>query len=129
MMRTFRTGAAITRDVQQILMAYADGRGQDIPLWHMASIPVERLWERAERICQLSGHGEAALVSGRIGGGTLPETDIPSAGIKLRPEVVGPLRAGRTPIIARTALGCAWIDLRTVRSDQDQEIIDTLRAL
>lgn len=129
MMRTFRTGAAITRDVQQILMAYADGRGQDIPLWHMASIPVERLWERAERICQLSGHGEAALVSGRIGGGTLPETDIPSAGIKLRPEFVGPLRAGRTPIIARTALGCAWIDLRTVRSDQDQEIIDTLRAL
>ncbi len=71
----------------------------------------------------------------RIGGGTLPRSEIESTTIRITPQTMTPpalaqaLREATPPIIGSVGSGRFNLDLRTVFPRQDQEIIEAFRNL
>jgi L-seryl-tRNA(Ser) seleniumtransferase len=63
------------------------------------------------------------------GGGTLPGTEIPSAGVALAGDVRARLRAAPLPVVARVTDGRTVLDLRTVDPDQDPVLAAAVAAL
>ena len=63
------------------------------------------------------------------GGGTLPEVEIPSAGVAVDGDRRSELRERERPLIARVNEGRTIVDLRTVDPDDDSEVAAALRAL
>jgi L-seryl-tRNA(Ser) seleniumtransferase len=75
-------------------------------------------------------------MTGYVGGGTLPQAPIASAGIAIavgggRADLLAArLRAGRPPIVGRVADGALVLDLRTVAPADDTRLTAALaRAL
>ena len=69
-----------------------------------------------------------------VGGGSLPESALPSAGIALRPQrgadaAAKALRRAPTPIIARIDEGELVLDLRTIFPPDDEHVIAALQQL
>ena len=69
-----------------------------------------------------------------IGGGSCPETALPSAALALAlpggalPSLEAFLRAYTPPIITRSADDRVWIDLRTVLPEQEPVLVEAFRA-
>jgi len=72
--------------------------------------------------------------SGKVGGGTLPRSVIPSVTIDIVPdgcslrEFASRLRGVTPPVIGYIASNCFKIDLRTVLHQQDEIVIDAIRS-
>ncbi|MDY7104027.1 MAG: L-seryl-tRNA(Sec) selenium transferase [Actinomycetota bacterium] len=121
--RALRPGGLVLAALQELGLAYLERRGGDIPLWRMATRTVEELRARAEGL----GAGRVVELTSVPGGGTLPGTEIPSAGVALGGDVAARLRAAEPrPIIARVADGATLLDLRTVDPDDDEAVRDAL---
>jgi L-seryl-tRNA(Ser) seleniumtransferase len=75
------------------------------------------------------GHGRA-----KAGGGTLPNANVPSVTIDVLPknsslnEFAASLRASNPPVIGYIADGRFRLDLRTILSQQDDNVISAIRA-
>jgi len=109
-----------------------------IPVISMISWPQPALQARAEKIvagltglpvqCQ-AGSGRAQL-----GGGTLPRSTIPSVTIDIRPLEISlellarRLRGGAPPIVGYISGGRFKVDLRTVFTEQDAQLLQGLIA-
>jgi L-seryl-tRNA(Ser) seleniumtransferase len=67
-----------------------------------------------------------------IGGGSTPEQPIPTCLIAIAPASAAAfenrLRAHSPPVIARIENEKVLLDLRTVYSEEEQELLDALRA-
>ncbi len=97
---------------------YADGRGQEIPFWRMASAPYEEIEERARAVAAAAGDA-AAVRPGTAtpGGGSVPGAGLPSPVIDIAGAGDGAflaLLAGDPPVVARREAGSLVLDLRTV---------------
>ena len=106
-------------------------------LMEMLQTPIELLRVRAEHIiAKLKtsglkigiGHGKA-----QFGGGTLPQSTIPSVTLDITPdcslaEFAARLRAASPPVVGYMSAGKFKIDLRTVFSHQDLQIAQALRG-
>jgi hypothetical protein len=119
-----------------VTLAYLGRRGDEIPLWRMATRTVAALTARAEAL----GAGTVSAMASVPGGGTLPGVEIPSAGVSLAGDRSEDLRRagpadGRTadalgrPVIARVHHDRTYVDLRTVDPADDAELGDRLRAI
>ncbi|MDE0671173.1 MAG: L-seryl-tRNA(Sec) selenium transferase [Caldilineaceae bacterium SB0662_bin_9] len=105
-----------------------------IPALSMASKSAAELKTRAEALCRtLSGHGVPVTtvdLYGAAGGGSMPGTPIPGAGIAVRvdrPDMwSASLRAGKPPVVTVIRHGQLVLDLRTVFPDQDQVLVQAL---
>jgi L-seryl-tRNA(Ser) seleniumtransferase len=79
---------------------------------------------------------QASIARGKskTGGGTLPESDLPSVTIELIPrkqslaEFAATLRASNPPVIGYIAANRFNLDLRTIFPEQDDYVISAVRA-
>ena len=113
---------------------YADQRVLDIPFWQMASAPTREIERRSLSITETVG-ATATITSGRSipGAGSVPGETIPTVLIRLEGSADGmwaSLAAAPTPVIATRRDGAVFIDLRSVKPDDDavvaRAIIDAL---
>ena len=124
--RAFRAGGLVLEQLQAVALTYMRRRGDEIPFWRMAVLPVTGLRARAEAL----GIGEVTSMASTTGGGTLPGVEIPSAGISLDGDLAASLRAADVPVIARVANQRTYLDLRTVdRADDAAVAVAAQQAL
>lgn len=110
-----------------------------IPTRAMIDESVEILRGRAERVVVAVAEGPVRVAVGqgisRIGGGSMPQTELPSVTIDLTAAAFGPdavmrlLREAELPVIGYIADERVKLDLRTVLPHQDQSLIAALGAL
>jgi L-seryl-tRNA(Ser) seleniumtransferase len=114
----------------------------DLPALRMLALTRESIEERAkDLIAQLKTAGapelEATILAGQsaIGGGSGPTVHPPTALIALKHQTLGAddvelkLRHGSPPVIARIADGRALIDLRTVDTRDEPDVLRALISL
>lgn len=138
LLRALRVDKLILAALSATLEPYVRGEATDtIPVLDMASMPVAELRKRSEVLCSLlSDRGLSAApvhLDGAAGGGSMPGTPIPSAGVAVRvdrPDVwSASLRAGEPPVVAVVRQSQLVLDLRTVLPDQDQVLVRALLAV
>ena len=112
---------------------YAEGRGGEIPFWHMVTRPVEELAVRLESIATAAGLSPTVRLSeGMIGAGSVPGMTLPSPVLALegRGEDLWPRLLGtEPPVVARRSAGDLLIDVRAVAEEEDAQVADSLRAV
>ncbi len=133
--------SALQTTVELYLVGASDGTGggqSSLPVLQMMRVSNEDLRARAEKIIASLGDLtlKASLGKGQaqIGGGTLPRSVIPSVTIDLIPndlaleEFAARLRTGSPPVIGYISEGRFKLDLRTIFSTQDDEVVCALRG-
>ena len=69
-----------------------------------------------------------------LGGGSLPTEEVSSVAMVIETngfgvdELAGKLRTNRPAVVCRIRDGAAWFDLRTVFPDQDEVLIEAIKA-
>ncbi len=113
-----------------------------VPVLRALAEPLSQVRARAERayadLAALAPTGLLVRVEddvARVGGGSLPEHDLPSAVVKLRPpdglpveELARRLRVGDPSVYPRIADDAVVFDLRTVRDDQIGDLVQAVAA-
>jgi L-seryl-tRNA(Ser) seleniumtransferase len=140
LLRALRVDKMTLAALSATLALYVDrDRLREIPFFAMLKTPVDELRKRADAICEAASTATSVRVSPRattsaIGGGSLPTTSIPSAGIELTSrdcgvdELASRLRSGRPPIIGRADGDAIVLDLRTVRPSEDAVIVAAITS-
>ncbi len=129
--RAFRPGSLVLAALQDVALSYLDRTAGALPFWRMAAAAVDGLRERAGRIAAAVSEVDLDVVdcASVPGGGTLPDIEIPSAGLAVGGDRTARLRAGTPPVIARVEDDRTILDLRTVEPDDDELVIAALRRL
>ncbi|HET6793724.1 MAG TPA: hypothetical protein VFH45_04750, partial [Acidimicrobiales bacterium] len=122
--RALRPGGLVLAALQETALHYLHRRGDAIPFWRMATASVDGLRQRARDI----GVGQVVDCTSVPGGGSLPGTEIPSAGVALDGDHAAALRRAPVPVVARVADGRTVADLRTVDPEDDGLLASALRA-
>lgn len=130
--RAVRPGKLSLAALQAVANTYLDGRAAELPIWRMATAPLDELRARAEALAARVPGAKVADTEAVIGGGALPGRTIPSAAVALpvgdarAGAALASLRAGR--IVARAAGGSVVCDLRTVDPSDDDRLAEALVA-
>ncbi|MGQ0615639.1 MAG: L-seryl-tRNA(Sec) selenium transferase [Acidimicrobiia bacterium] len=128
--RALRPGGLVLAALQQVALAYLGRDGAALAFWRMATAPVAGLRARAAAVVGTAGVGAVVDCASVTGGGTLPGTELPSAGIAVAGDVTATLRqAFPMPVVARIEAGQTVLDLRTVDPADDEALISALRSL
>ncbi|MHB0977728.1 MAG: L-seryl-tRNA(Sec) selenium transferase [Candidatus Aquicultorales bacterium] len=103
-------------------------QSQESAMRHARSL-AKKIREAAGRMADVSVEQEVA----RVGGGSLPLAEIPSAVIAVRSkkscaDVEAALRAFDPPVIVRVKEDAVLVDPRTVRSHEERELVEAFRA-
>jgi L-seryl-tRNA(Ser) seleniumtransferase len=102
--------------------------GPPPPVAQALSVDVTELRARAQRLAaQLPGAHAVDCVAA-VGGGGAPGTELPSAGVSLPESCAAPLRAGTPAVVGRLEGGRCLLDLRTVAPQDDERLVDAVRA-
>jgi L-seryl-tRNA(Ser) seleniumtransferase len=135
--RALRCDKLILSGLEATADIYLRGE-QGIPVLEMMRMPLDDLRSRAEKMkAALDGLPVKVTVGAgqaQIGGGTLPRSEIASVTLDLVHEMIPPqefaarLRDQVVPVIGYVARGCVKLDLRTIFSRQDAEVIAAVRA-
>lgn len=137
--RAVRIDKASLAALSATLVHYLRGEAIDrIPVWRMITASPADLDERAKRWA--GGLSGGRVLDGRsmVGGGSLPEEGLPTRLLAFSEEdlpqgltaqhLADRLRAGDPPVITRIERGSVLLDPRTVHPDEDERIIQALRA-
>jgi L-seryl-tRNA(Ser) seleniumtransferase len=126
--RALRADKMTLAAMQAVASSYLDGRAATLPLWRMATVPVDELRGRAERIATTVDGAKVVDTSAAAGGGSVPGLTIPSAGVAVETahadRVARRLRA--LGVVARVDDGAVVCDLRTVTTDDDERVARAL---
>lgn len=122
--RALRPGGLVLEALQEVALAYLRRDGDAIPLWRMATVPVDELRRRAAAL----GVGTVVTCSSVPGGGSLPGLEIESAGVALPGDRTAALRRWEVPVVARVREGSTVLDLRTVDPHDDAIVAAAARA-
>jgi L-seryl-tRNA(Ser) seleniumtransferase len=118
--------------LEKTLIGYLRSSG-DNPYRRMASTPVQELHHRAEMIAGKlhSSKIKAISLKSSFGGGSSPEFEFESSGIKIEgnPSLLSQkLREFSIPVISRSSASGVSIDMRTVFPDQDKDLTEAIRS-
>ena len=114
---------------------------QSVPLLTLLSTPVENLKNRAERLapqlaaCEAIAAADATEGSTFLGGGSVPNQEIPTWCVALTPAhetvdgLAARLRNGSPPVCGRVQNDRLLLDLRSVFARQDPQIVKAMQAL
>ncbi|MDA7504001.1 L-seryl-tRNA(Sec) selenium transferase [bacterium] len=138
--RALRVGKSTLAGLEATLEIHLAGNGfKEIPILQMLATPLESLYQRSHDIrnalldSPLYDCISVSNFASHMGGGTLPEQQVASAGLRVevnRPERVSQfLRLGPFAIASRIFEGAIAIDLRTVAPNEDSELIDALQSV
>jgi L-seryl-tRNA(Ser) seleniumtransferase len=94
-----------------------DRARREVPVLRMLAESPASIRARAERLAALVG-GEVEETVGRVGGGALPVTDLPSAACAVELALAEPLRAGDPPVLGIVRDGRLLLDVRTLADDE-----------
>jgi L-seryl-tRNA(Ser) seleniumtransferase len=97
----------------------------EIPVLRMLAEPLAAVRARAKRLAGLVG-GEVEQTVGRVGGGALPLTELPSFACAVEEELAVRLREADLPIVAVVRDGRCLLDCRTIA---DAEVDEIARAV
>ena len=137
--RALRCDKLILVALQTVVDSYLNQQEQNsVPLIAMVTTPQPILEQRAGRIvealsdCDLSL--EVVKSEARVGGGSLPESSIPSVALRINSEFVEPdclaarLRHGSLPLVGYIKADRLCLDLRSVLPEQDKLLIAALKS-
>jgi L-seryl-tRNA(Ser) seleniumtransferase len=138
LLRALRVDKATLAAFGATLRLYGTPGGiERIPLYAMLGQRADDLAARADRLRASLGVAARWTTTlrtiGFVGGGTLPQAQIASAGIALAPPGrdadawAARLRRGRPAIVARVSDGAVVLDLRTVPETADAHVAAALR--
>jgi len=141
--RAFRIDKLTLAALEATLRLYLDPEKAvtRIPALSMMTEPLSSIGERADRLYGLfKDKAKDCLVSledgySQIGGGTLPLQNLPTRIIKIKPEKLSlqeleeRLRNGETPVIARVHKDHVCLDVRTVRNEDVELMINTFEEI
>ncbi len=106
---------------------------QQIPVWQMISMKIEKIRERAEAWRKTLGFGDVVQGLSKVGGGSLPEESMPTWLLSLLvdnpDQLMKRLRGLETPVIARIEEDQVLLDPRTVLPNQDDLLIRQISHL
>ncbi|MFO0596027.1 MAG: L-seryl-tRNA(Sec) selenium transferase [Myxococcaceae bacterium] len=117
--RVLRVDKLTVAALEATLELYRDGREAEIPVRAALSVPLAELQARAKRLSALLPgvrHRVVATTS-KVGGGTLPLAELPSAAVAIESGGAGlhdKLRATNPPVIGRIVDDEVWLDVRCV---------------
>jgi L-seryl-tRNA(Ser) seleniumtransferase len=105
-----------------------------IPFFAMLASSEEQLLGRAQWYVRRVSDCSVVNSTAYVGGGSLPESGVPSIAISLSPPggadaAARALRRARTPIVGRIEDGKLVLDLRTIAPSEDERVIAALREL
>jgi len=122
--RAVRAGKMALAALQQVALCYLDGDWEALPVWRMATTPVEALRQRAARLASGVPGSKVVDTEAVAGGGSLPGLTIPSAGLAV--EVADPAATLATlrllGVVARVEDDAVICDLRTVDPADDDRL-------
>src|SRR6266536_1002118 len=119
--RALRADKVTLAGLQAVAFSYLSGDARSIPLWRMATAPLDELQTRGEVIASQLPAAKVVDTDAVAGGGSLPGLTIPSIGVAV--EVDAPTRALATlrsqDVVARVIDDAVVCDLRTVEPADD----------
>jgi L-seryl-tRNA(Ser) seleniumtransferase len=129
--RAMRADKMTLAALQQVALTYLSGDATSIPLWRMATISLEDLRARAERVAAAVPRTKVVDTEAVAGGGSLPGLTIPSIGVALDvPNAEAALAALRAHgVVARAERDAVVADLRTVDPTNDTRLADALSGV
>ena len=135
MARALRPDKTALAALYATFSAHARDDATDLPLHRMVAVTVEQLRERAGAMATALGwEPEQAIVDSHatIGGGSLPGDTMTSVALRVpgdRPgRIAKRLRLGEPSVVGRIENGALLVDLRTVDPEDDDGLVQALRA-
>ncbi len=141
LLRALRVDKLSLAALEATLRLYLDENKalREIPVLRMLTLSPEELLRRAESLAgllteKLAGRCQVTITreKARVGGGSLPLASLPSMQICLEaPQenaglLAAKLRRADPPVIVRVHKNRLFLDLRTVREEEDQLLVQTL---
>jgi L-seryl-tRNA(Ser) seleniumtransferase len=100
---------------------------QHVPVLRMLLEPSSSVRTRAERLAGLVD-GSVEETVGRVGGGALPLTELPSFACAVEESLAGALRVGEPPVIGVVRDGRLLLDCRALSDSEVDEVAEAVRA-
>ncbi|MEA2030684.1 MAG: L-seryl-tRNA(Sec) selenium transferase [candidate division Zixibacteria bacterium] len=134
--RTMRVDKIVFSVLEHLLSIYLSGDfRKEIRLWEILSIPESELYNRGKKLISDIGHPSGISVESTkafVGGGALPESDIPSVGIVFSSDfkatrLMNQFRSNNPPIIGRIENEQFILDLKAVSIDDLPVITSAIR--
>jgi L-seryl-tRNA(Ser) seleniumtransferase len=135
LLRALRVDKLTIAALAQTLRLYLSPQTRtQIPFYGMLAASLKDLRTRAERYASELAGCSIVESTAYVGGGSLPESAIPSIAIALVPRdgaqaAARALRHAGTPIVGRIDEGRLLLDLRTISPTEDRAVIAALQAL
>jgi L-seryl-tRNA(Ser) seleniumtransferase len=99
----------------------------EVPVLRMLHEDSNVVRARAERLAEAVG-GEVEETVGRVGGGALPLSELPSFACAIEEGLVAPLRTHEPPVIGIVRDGRLLLDCRTLTDDECNEVAVAVHA-
>jgi L-seryl-tRNA(Ser) seleniumtransferase len=99
----------------------------DVPVLRMLLEPDASVRVRAERLAGLV-EGSVEETVGRVGGGALPLTELPSFACAVEESLAGPLRSGEPPVVGVVRDDRLLLDCRTLTDIELEEVAEAVRS-
>lgn len=111
---------------------------REIPIMQLLCTSAANLRNRAERLaaqiaaCENIAHVEIVESESFLGGGSMPNQQLPSYCVALSPKDIGldrfarTLRTGKIPVVGRVQHDRLLLDLRTVFASQDAQLLEAI---
>ncbi len=130
--RALRAGKLTLAALEATLRLYRQARAEEVlPLWRMLRLSPESLAQRARAWQRALGFGDVVPSASTVGGGSLPEAELPTYVLALQPKrpqrFLRALRAQHPPILARVEDDRVLFDPRTVFPEQDEDLLRGIR--
>lgn len=136
--RTVRVDKIVFSILEKLLEYYLNDQWKDeIKLWSILSVPESELYKRGKKILKELGHPEGISIQATkayVGGGALPEADIPSIGIMFShqydaPKLLKMFRELIIPIIGRIDNDCFILDLKAIDEYDLSYVIKAIKQI
>jgi L-seryl-tRNA(Ser) seleniumtransferase len=100
---------------------------REVPVLRMVLEPVSSVRARAERLAGLVD-GSIEETVGRVGGGALPLTELPSFACAVEESLVVPLRSVEPPVVGVVRDSRLLLDCRTLSDREVDEVAEAVRS-
>jgi len=136
--RTVRVDKFVFSMLERLFAIYLNGSHQtEIKLWAILSVPESELYEKGKALLKELGHPSGLSVEATkayVGGGALPESNIPSIGIVFSEPfkattLMRKFRMMDTPVIGRIDNERFILDLKAVADDELTLLRDAIKKV
>jgi L-seryl-tRNA(Ser) seleniumtransferase len=125
--RALRADKLTLAALEATLALYLDPElaAREVPVLRMLAEPLDTVRARAQRLASLVG-GDVEPTVGRVGGGALPLTELPSFACAVEEELAPRLRNTDPPVIGLVRDGRFLLDCRTIADDEVDEVANAV---